>query len=185
LQHSVFLYSWHWHAAHQHYRKHYCVSTATMVTLTYQMPTRLYHVPCPSNTPCSISINCRHPIQLLSCWLAVAHPLSYPRDIFSENYNGITVAWRWPTYGFLRCLYRALGHNCYNIQPTCCNLTSQSIFWMFRALIVCHQEVSCNNRGIMLWFMSMYMVCDKSSVCGYTGIAIQVIAGHTKVHLKK
>jgi len=38
--------------------------------------------------------------------------------------------------------------------------------------------------GIMVWYMCVYMVCGESSVCGYTGIAIEVITGHIKAHLK-
>jgi len=40
----------------------------------------------------------------------------------------------------------------------CYNLILHSIFYMFRAWKAHHQEDTCNNTGIMVKYMSMYMV---------------------------
>jgi len=39
---------------------------------------------------------------------------------------------------------------------------------MFRALEVHHQENRCKNTGIVVLYISTYVVDGESSVCGYT-----------------
>jgi predicted GIY-YIG superfamily endonuclease len=50
---------------------------------------------------------------------------------------------------------------------------------MFPALKAHHQEVSCNNTGIIMYVY----VCGESSMCGYTGITMEIVE-HIKVHMK-
>ena len=55
------------------------------------------------------------------------------------------------------------------------NLILHSIFYMFRALKAHHQEDSCKNTGIMVQYMSTYMVYGELSMCGYAGISKKLL----------
>ena len=185
----MFLYSWHWHGAQQHKRTHCCVSTATMVTLTCHNGT--LHAQClhccimSQQYPTFMSINCTHPIWLLSCCTPTVITKGYFLRKLQWQYVGLKMTQIWIFTLFIPCVGTQLLQYKADQMHTCYNLISQSVFYMFPAMKAHHQEVSWNNTRIMVWCMSMYMVCGESSVCGYTGIAIKVITGHIKVHLKK
>jgi len=53
-----------------------------------------------------------------------------------------------------------------NQMHICYNLILHSIFYMFWAWKTHHQEDSCKNTGIVVQYISMYMVYGESSMCG-------------------